>query len=99
MQSDIVRDPHDRPVLSTDLAFISGLIPFSESASYLDGQYQPVSNMRSAVEELSRNLTISLLSSSTLEIDRTPRRVVFWRSSGRSVCMIDGLCGCRMAWP
>jgi hypothetical protein len=68
MPGDIVREPHGPPILSTDLASIRGLTSFSESAGYLDGHCQPVSNMRSAVEELSRNLTISLLSSSVLEI-------------------------------
>jgi hypothetical protein len=50
VQGDIVREPHGPPILRTDLASIPGLISFSESAGYLDGHYQPVSNMRSAVE-------------------------------------------------
>ena len=68
MAGSIMREPHGTPVLSTSLASIPGLISFNESLTLLDGHYQPVINLRSAIEELSRNLTISLLSSPVLQI-------------------------------
>lgn len=59
------------PVLSTSIASIPGLISFNEANSLREGHYQPVANLRSAIEELSRNLTISLLSSPVLQIAST----------------------------
>lgn len=68
MLGPIVREPHRSSVLSTNLASIPGLISFNETADFLDGHYQPIPNFRSAIEEPSRNLIISLLSSSVSQI-------------------------------
>ena len=68
MKGSIMREPHGAPVLQTNLASIPGLISFNETAEGLSGHYQPVSDLRSAIEDLSRNLTISLLSSPVLQI-------------------------------
>jgi hypothetical protein len=67
MSGDIIREPHGVPVLSTSLTSIPGLISFNETPAFQDGHYQPVANLRSAIE-VSRNLTVSLLSSPVLQI-------------------------------
>jgi hypothetical protein len=68
MKGSIMRESHGAPVLQTNLASIPGLISFNEMAEGLSGHYQPVSDLRSTIENFSRNLTISLLSSPVLQI-------------------------------
>ena len=68
----IVRMVHGEPFIETNLASISGLSTVNTSQSLgnggREGIYGTVADMRSAVEELSRNLTVSLLASPLLQI-------------------------------
>ncbi|KAH8591054.1 hypothetical protein B0O99DRAFT_633526 [Bisporella sp. PMI_857] len=53
---NIQRQPHGKPVYSTSITLIPGLVVFDSDT------YTPISDLFIGVEELSRNLTISLLS-------------------------------------